>query len=297
MALLRAGNESVLRPVRHRPHQSRCRQMRRDDRSDRDKIARCSSRFPEGYYDEDGYTNARLVAQLHGKQEIAGEDFDITEYIQGLRPHLNLYVSARVSTDSQRPHLPSQLDVVKDEATLQGVTIAGCSEGFVCHGWDMDGINAEVDKAIANEADGLLLADRTRVAHSEDYHPKTNRNAPLTRYDCEKLRKATKGFPIFTAMNPNASLKEICDRQSNNWNPNKTKGGRPRKKKRGDRAKRFEEKLPDVLDFHDGGNSPKQIASRTGMPCSTIYKWLKRFRPGWSSRKRRQKRPILARLF
>jgi hypothetical protein len=169
-------------------------------------------------------------------------------------------------------HKDQERNLRRELAEL-GANVVGVEyyEGPGCHG---AGICRSAARA---EALGAKLAAETtsRFVRSDDYHPGKNPDVRPSEEDLECLRAWTRGVPLVTLLHPDATPSEERSYQRKRGQRAKGRtGGRPATKRPGSKKRRRLNTQEWVQSLRANGMSIRIIASKTGVPRSTVYDWL-----------------------
>jgi DNA invertase Pin-like site-specific DNA recombinase len=175
-----------------------------------------------------------------------------------LAPGDRTFLAARVSTRWQRGNLRAQITAMKKEVLRQGAKVVG-RLSYVANGSGTH-YRRVFKKARAAGASVVLFATPNRVLRG-DHHA--------------NVLRAAKGLRVVTLCDPvrdDAGQERYLARLGRRI---KGKGGRPRTRRPGYKKDRKDELLPKVLRLRNRGRSHRQIAVRTGVPYSTVGRWLR----------------------
>lgn len=264
---------------------SRTNNHHRDD--DNRRINKC---------DDEEYVDAREIArrrELEQQQEWNDDRSDVLLLGQvfskdTVPTDAKCYVSGRESSPGQNDHMPIQIDGVVRAVEAADRQIVGISEGHVGTGKNLDWLREEVRKAKECGADTLVFESPTRVARSENQNSKSKTdwkskpNASLVN----KVHAITEGLRLCFIVHPDATPEEARHYESNIRNPNKPRGGRPKKSKKLPRSRandrqRKQAWQPLVRKLSASGKSFREIAKELNNLASeylpvcakTVWNW------------------------
>jgi DNA invertase Pin-like site-specific DNA recombinase len=189
-------------------------------------------------------------------------------HVAELEPQLAI-VYARVSSQGQAEHLKYQKADVRKFLKELGFTVV-VSSSDIAPGWEngRPGLRRAILKAKSIKA--IVVAESA----NRFWRNKSNRDAPLTFDDLQKLAAEAGGVQLATVKHPDASPSEVHSQQTKRGQGGRGNyGGRPRqrtpKKARRQRLGR------EVTKLRRKGLSYRRIATRLKVPLATVYTWLK----------------------
>jgi hypothetical protein len=190
---------------------------------------------------------------------------------------------ARVSTSEQQRNgnLDESMARLWDEAEQRGCVVI-YEYAYVGSG-KYPALLPAVEAALADDA-VLVFETVDRAIRPLNFHPIKNPNAPLLADDLQRLKKLTRGVPLFTIGEPDASPGENRGSQTTRGQRAKgNRGGRPRKAVTNPGSRKaFRAKwLPLVLELHRARVSRWNIAERVTREAgrrityASVCRWTK----------------------
>lgn len=186
---------------------------------------------------------------------------------------IRVVLCCRVSTQSQRNHLPDQVAYLTRIVEAAGGTVVD----IVCYeGWGGNP-NWLVDAARKAQACGaILLAETTdRFIRSDDYHQSKRPNSQATEDDLELLRMCVGDVTLMTDLPPDETPGNVRSLQSSRGkNAKGNNGGRPKKRKKRIQKRWSIETKAQARQLHAKGFSLRRIAAKLNATVSTVQYWL-----------------------
>jgi hypothetical protein len=125
----------------------------------------------------------------------------------------------------------------------------------------------------------LLATETDRFIRHPNYHSKLRPLLQARDVDLQNLKGETTGVTLLTLLHPDATPHDARSAQIKRGQQEKgCKGGRPPKRELGYKKQRRRKQLLRVLQLHDAGESHRKIAIVTGVPSSTVWRWI----DGWT---------------
>lgn len=227
---------------------------------------RIQERYPEGepgkasdyicYFDDliQDHKNVVLLVVLFGRVSASAQNYrgNLGEQIRSMKEYLRRYDNICIIAE------------IKDVAS----------------GWkeERDGLREAVNIAIENDA--MVLTESTdRYIRSPYYHSQYNPLAKPTDAEYKNLIQSFHGVKLTTMLHPDANWKEVRSHQTKRGQyTKKSKGGRPTENKPGYKKQRQLDGLIHVLRLRKEGCSWGDIVKATGIPKTTAWDWVRKYR-------------------
>ena len=204
---------------------------------------------------------------LHGKAS------NYINSIDEIQPGDSVVLACRVSGDPQRRAgnlADSKTDLRRVAETL-GARVAHVVQR-VGEGDDPFWLARAAE--LAERHGAKLLAETTsRFMRHLNHHSREWPSAQARDIDLRWLRFVTKGVVLVTVLHPDASWKE--ERAYQTRRGQRQKANRGGRRTPGYKTRRKKKMLPVVLRLHAGGKSYAVIEQETGVPKTTVGRWLR----------------------
>lgn len=208
------------------------------------------------------YASARDAARRRGRANRASTYIHHAE--DNIRPGDLVVLCVRVSTRGQKEHLPDQEKLLREFVESRGAKIVGVvskvATGYLPRSWLRGAVRT------ARRLGAKLLAySSDRFIRPPAYD--APRNATAIELDFEELLEIVGDVPLVTLLHPDTPLEELSKHRSDDGHGK----GSTRRQSKNIRL----EKIEMVLQMHAEGVSLRQIETSTGVPKSTVARWIK----------------------
>lgn len=197
----------------------------------------------------------------------------VSKACETLSPGDRVFLLLRVSTCTQDHdgNLDASEKYLRAEMKKLGVIVVGVGR-YVGSGYEPFWIGPYAYQAEKLGAK-LVAEDLTRLIRSPRYNNR-NQDAQAHDRDLQELQYHSRGVPLATVLDPNASPGECRSHQIKRGQSVKGKGGRPPKETAGYKKKMREKKKPEAVKLYAEGSSVPAICKRLNVARSTVYSWL-----------------------
>jgi len=191
-----------------------------------------------------------------------------------------IYLLVRESTESQRDHMPAQVEFCERVLKSFGLRPTKVFRVIGTANGDEARAALEAAGALAKPTGGSVVAESTsRLIRSGNYNSRTNRNALPSDLEFAELIRVSQSVPLVTIHPPDLSEKEESRCQTRRGMiPKDRRGGRPHKKPPGYKKEQRLKDEPRAIALWQSRMSLGEISSEICRAKSTIEYWVEQHR-------------------